>query len=171
MKHPRRSLAALGCLLLLAACAASETVSNTGYVGTWGRGGEVRSVLAIVRDGEGYRVRWSLTSDSGAREVRCDWEGKCKETTDGELSAEFELRPSVAADTGNLWIECDGKVYKPVEGDFHFRDELVVRPRGKKLVAHTIEELGKEWKRGEGQPRRIFEKVSDHVDDPPTSGG
>jgi hypothetical protein len=167
---------AFGILALLAiGCAPGGSdkprITNTGYVGTWARGGDVRSRIAIVRVGEDYRVRWNLRSSDDKRRVECTWEGSCEEFVNGERVAEFKLTPSVDGETGNLWIECDGEVFKPEEATIHFKDELVLRPKGRKLVAHTIEEGESTWVRGEGQPRRIFEKESDSVADPPPSVG
>ncbi len=152
----------------LVACA--PEVSDTGYAGTWSRGNEiVRSTLAIVESGSGYLVRWTLTSTDGGREVRCDWDGRCEQFSGGELSAEFQLAPTVDPGSGNLFIEGRGTLYTPEgEQEFHFRDELFVRP-GHRLVARTREEQGTVYD-GRRGPKRTFRKVADTVEDPPRQG-
>jgi len=175
MRFRRRM--ALGILAVMAiGCAPGGSekarITNTGYVGTWARGGDyVRSKIAIAREGEDYLVRWTLTSEDDKRRVECDWEGACEEFVNGEKVAEFKLTPSVNAETGNLWVECHGEAFKPEQATIYFKDEFVLRPKGRKLVAHTIEEGESTWVRGEGQPRRIFEKESDTVADPPPAVG
>ncbi len=160
-----RTLAPLLFAAGLGGCAAE--VSDKGYVGTWSRGSEyVRSTLAIVRDGDVYRVRWTLTSKDGGREVRCDWQGVCEEVVEGQKVADFKLTPAVDPDSGLLRIEMRGTAYKPEPVELHFVDELTVRPEGKKMVARTLEESGRQFER-DRQPRRIFLKETDSVEDPP----
>jgi hypothetical protein len=159
-----RSIALVG---LAVGCGGPQT-TNTGYAGTWSRGSDaVRSTLSIVREGESYLVRWRLRSADGQRSVDCDWAGACVEHVAGDKASEFTMSPSVDPTSGNLIIEVHGTVFKPEAGEMHYRDELTVRTRGQKMIAHTLEEAGRTWERGEGQPRRIFNKVSDDVEDPP----
>lgn len=164
-----RSFAPLLLAAGLVGCGGPAEVKDTGYVGTWSRGSDyVRSTLAIVRDGESYRVRWHLTSQDGGREVRCDWQGVCEESVEGKKVADFKLTPAVDPESGHLRIEMRGTAYKPEAVELHFIDELTLRarPKGTELVARTLEESGKRFERDE-QPKRIFRKVTDTVDDPP----
>lgn len=165
MRNPR-SCGFWLAMLALAGCRAEPT--NTGYVGTWSRGsGPVRSMLAIVADGDAYRVRWTLESDDDTRRVRCDWEGECEEFIEQDRISKFTLTPSIDPDSGNLRIECNGTAYVPEETAMHYLDELTLRSRGKKMIAHTLEEAGQVWTREDREPRRIFQKISDDVADPP----
>jgi hypothetical protein len=160
----------LSLLLLAVVVGCEQKLSDTGYVGTWSRGNEiVKSTLAIVKEGDSYRVRWTLTSTDGKREVRCQWDGRCQELGEGgELLAEFQLTPSVDAQSGHLFIECRGQTYKPEEGEMYFRDELVLRPRNR-LVARTLEDQAQRYDEIR-KPKRTFHKVADSVEDPPRVG-
>jgi hypothetical protein len=168
MKYERSWCVALGLVAGgLVGCSSAPT--NTGYEGTWVRGEAVRSTLEIARSGESYLVRWTLTTANNDRTVLCDWDGVCVETVKGEKQADFTLTPSVDPESENLMIELRGTAYNPVETEMHFLDELVVRPRGMRLVAHTLVEGEQTFVRGEGQPRRIFDKLKDSVEEPPES--
>ena len=86
----------------LVGCESEPT--NTGYTGTWARGGPVRSMLEIVASGDSYLVRWTLTTQNNDWSVRCDWDGVCEEFVKGEKQADFTLSPSLDPASGNLMI-------------------------------------------------------------------
>ena len=170
-------------LLALAACAVSAScltdpfgVTDTGYVGTWRRGNDrAASTLAIVRDGDGYRVRWRKTSrepdGTEKLKVRCDWNGDCVETLNGELQATHRMRTRVDPATGHLIVETHEERTVPVPLVNDYLEEYVVEDGGRRLVAYTLERGGQRFEKGPGQPRPSFEKVSDAVAWPPRPGG
>jgi len=161
----------VGCaaiLLALASCAWQPEVSNTGYVGTWVRGNpHTRSALAIVKDGDAYRVRWSVRTDDGKWTVTCDWDGRCEEFREGQKVATFAFRPYM--ENGLLMLRTTRTPV--VAGDrqeYSDVDQLVVDPSGKRLWSYTIERNGTKFKPREG-PYRWLEKVSDEVEGRPTT--
>lgn len=166
----RRSSAALAlvaCLLSPACLREPFAVSDTGYVGTWQRGNDrATSTLAVVRDGDGYRVRWTKTSrepdGTEKLKVRCDWDGSCVETLNGRQIATHRFRPYVDAKTGRLMIETREVRTEPERMEIVYLDEFVVEQDGRVLGSYTIERGGQRYD-GPGRPQRFFEKVSDAV--------
>lgn len=80
-------LAAIGAL---ATAACSNSVSDTGYVGSWQRdtlGGV--SVVSLRETADGWGVSWHLEADD--HQVRCDAEGVCDETVAGEIIYRWRL--------------------------------------------------------------------------------
>lgn len=145
----------------------SPRISDTGYVGTWARGGkDVRSTLSIWRRGDAYLVRWGVRSREGEWTVRCGWDGRCEETRGGRKTGQYTLRSWVDPQSRNLRVECIGRSADPDQPDVRYVDELRVEPGGEQLTAHTIEQLEARYAVGQG-PKREFEKVSDEVVDPP----
>ncbi len=161
----------LCCALLLAmACKGGglpPEVSDTGYEGTWQRGGDqVKSTLAIARVGDEFLFRWSISSTDGLREVRCGWDGRCKEFVDGEQTSTYAFRTWIDESSGRLRVECKGKVERPTPLEIHYIDELVLKKEGLLLRSFTIEDHERSYEPGQG-PRRNFGKISDAIEDPP----
>ena len=167
-RRPRRGLVALAAAALVGAAACrGARVSDTGYVGTWSIGNErTRSVLAIVKSGDGYRVRPGVRTVDGSREVRCGWEGRCEEILDGASAFEWSLAARVDPGTGRLVVEIDARALAPGRVGFRIVDEFVVGPSGTALEAYTLERSGQVFAAG-ARPRRVYEKVSDQVEEAP----
>ena len=164
------SLAVLG-LLVVAAC--GPGVSDTGYTGNWSRQGlGLVTTVSIVRQGDGYLFRWGRESDDRRLQVRCDWAGECEEKIDGQTSARYHMRSWVDEESGLLRVEGRGLRWEGSEHEeeVHYVDELRVRRDGMLLVSRTIARDGVELE-GRGHGRRIFEKTSDTVVDPPPGSG
>jgi len=153
----------------LAGCSRPPRVSDTGYAGTWGRGSvRARSTLAIVKDGAEYRFRWTAVSDDDKWKVTCDWDGKCQEFTKGEQVASYGLDCRVDPETGRLRVKTT-RTGTPKSPDNHTDvDELVVEPGGKVLRSSVIQRDDEHFAAGAGSTR-FFDKVSDDVDDPPST--
>jgi len=155
------------CVLILAAlaCDAQEPPSNTGYTGTWERGHETRSLLAIVeRNGE-YLIRKRVISPKGGPNLRCDWNGNCEEFVDGEKTADYTFRTWVDPKTERLRIECHATITEPRVVELHYLDEFLLKDNGLRLRARTLERGGRTYT--SGKPKRDYRKISDSVSDPP----
>jgi len=127
----------------------------------------VQSTISIVKkDGE-YLFRWGLKSTDATWKVRCGWDGMCQEFVDGEKTSEYGFRIWVDEESGRLRIECTGKVSKPSEMDVHYIDELMLGRDRLRLRALTLERDGTKYE-GPEKPTRVFVKLSDYVDDPPS---
>ncbi len=149
-----------------AACISSAPVNNTGYTGTWSRGNDrVQSIVAIVKQPDGYRFRWTKVSSDGKLQVRCGWDGACEERLDGKVIANYRFTPSVDA-SGKLRIEAVEERLEPEKKTLHYVDQLEVEPGGKVLWSYTIERDGQKYE-GNARPKRSFRKVSDGVAEPP----
>ena len=108
-----RRCVALGALLLFVGCAAElpDTVSDTGYEGTWQRGSDfVKSTFAIVEVQGEHRLRWDKRSADGKAVVTCDWDGRCEEFVDGEKTSDYLFRTWIDEDSGRLRVACKGEV-------------------------------------------------------------
>jgi hypothetical protein len=169
---PLRSLALglLGCALVLTAC--GPRISDTGYTGTWSReGSDVVTTISIANvDGE-YLFRWGRETLDGVVQVRCDWDGLCEENVDGEPVATYQMHAWIDDESGLLRVECRGRRIDREGGEVevHYLDELVVRNDGKRLVSRVRGRNGEIFE-GLGHGRRVFEKISDSVVDPPERG-
>lgn len=154
-------------LLFSAACGPS--VSDTGYTGTWTKPGlGIMTTISIVRHGDGFLFRWGRESEDGRVQVRCDWQGACEEIIDGEVLATYRMRTWVDEESGHLRVECRGLRHQGSDEatQVHYVDELIVRRDGTRLISRMIANDGVEFER-KGQGRRVFEKYSDSVIDPP----
>ena len=166
--NSRRVLNLMFVAVALAGCSSAPQISDTGYVGTWGRGNErSRSTIAIVKVGEGYRFRWIAASENEKWKVICDWEGNCKELLKDEQVATYLIEPSLDPASGRLHVKTTrtgSKTSPPIHNvDL---DELVVESGGKVLRSYIIQRNEDHYPPGEGSTR-FFDKVSDEVDDPP----
>jgi hypothetical protein len=165
------SWVSIGLLALLASC--GSQVSNTGYTGTWSRrGANLTTTLAIVPHGDGYLFRWGRESDDGKLRVRCDWAGDCVESYDGVQVGTYTMRAWVDPESGLLRVEGRGRLAggENQMTEVHYVDELRLRRRGTRLVSRLIENHGQPIERG-SQGKRVFEKISDDVIDPPPAEG
>lgn len=168
-----RAWPSLAILSLLLSTACGPSVSDTGYTGTWIREGiGIVTTISIVAQDDGYLFRWGRDSDDGRVQVRCDWEGECAETIDGETAATYQMRTWVEEETSLLRVECRGRRWPGSERevDVHYVDELLVRRDGMRLVSRVIASNGVVFE-GKGHGRRLFEKTSDAVVDPPPGSG
>jgi hypothetical protein len=165
-----RSLRALACvaMLSLASCWWQPEVSNTGYVGTWVRGNaHTRSSLAIMKEGETYRVRWTLKTDDGKWNVTCDWNGRCEEYKVGKKVATFTFQPYV--ENGLLMLRTTRMPLLPGDPQkYSDLDQLVVEPSGTTLWSYTVERNGTKYKPREG-PYRWLKKVSNDIEGRPAA--
>ena len=164
-----RAGVSLAILSLLLSTACGPRVSDTGYVGSWIREGiGVVTTISIVGQGDVYRFRWGRESDDGRVHVRCNWEGECTEMIDGETAATYQMRSWVDEESGLLRVECRGRRGTGTERevDVHYVDELLVRRDGMRLVSRVIASNGVVFE-GKGHGKRVFEKLSDAVVDPP----
>jgi hypothetical protein len=152
-------------------CGASKkTISDTGYVGTWSRGADdrARSTLAIVRQGDQYRVRWNLETPDGKWKVTCTWDGPCEEYRDGENVASYTFSTSTDPKTGHLIVECNGKNHVKDGKDLHYVDEFILKGKGLVLQVKALAQDDGTFEEST-RPRRRFEKIADAVEDPPRS--
>jgi hypothetical protein len=157
----------------VASTACGPQISDTGYTGTWSKkGSNTQTTVAIVRDGEGYLFRWGRDSVDGRLKVRCDWEGNCEETFDGASTGRYKMRTWINEENGRLRVECRGTQLDHAGNtvELHYVDELLVRANGMRLVSRLVERDGTELE-GRGHGRRVFDKISDTVIDPPPSRG
>ena len=153
----------------LVACSSAPKISDTGYVGTWGRGNDrARSTIAIVKDGDGYRFRWQGLGDSGGWRVTCGWDGSCKEFARGELIATYIIQTSVDPGTGRLRVTTTRTGTSKSPGDNVDVDEIVVESGGKVLRSYVVQRNEQRYEAGKGSTR-LFDKISDRVDDPPST--
>jgi hypothetical protein len=158
--------AALVAVLALG-CTIKPQRTDTGYTGTWSRGTEyARRIVTIAKQGDRYLFRPGVRSQDGQWQWRCEWEGRCQEKIDGEITSEYTFRTWIDPETGHLMVECTGKVWKPTEVAMHYVDELVLEPGGTKLAAYTNERDGRRFE-GDHRPKFVFTKVADTVGDPP----
>ncbi len=164
----RRGRAIVAAFLVAACgCTVRPKVSDTGYAGTWARGNDrVRSTISIVRDGDGYRFRWSKASHDGKFAVRCDRDGVCKETLNGKLVARHRFSTSVDPATGRLRVAAAESRLLPEKVEIRYVDELTVEDGGRVLRSTTIERDGTALAEG-SRPTRTFDKVADAVADLP----
>jgi len=168
-----RAGVSLAILSLLLSTACGPRVSDTGYVGSWNREGiGLVTTISIVSQGDGYLFRWGRESDDGRVHVRCNWAGECSETIDGETAATYQMRTWVEEESSLLRVECRGRRWAGSERevDVHYVDELLVRRDGLRLVSRAIAKDGVEFE-GKGHGKRVFEKFSDAVVDPPPGSG
>ena len=152
----------------LAGCSSAPKISDTGYVGTWGRGNDrARSTIAIVKDGEGYRFRWTAASPDEMWKVTCGWDGHCKEFVKDEQVASYVIESVLDPESGRLHVKSTrtGSQKRPPMNNVDL-DELVVEFGGKVLRSYIIQRNDEHFAPGEGSTR-YFDKVSDEVDDPP----
>lgn len=175
MSASRWVLAAAAGLATLAAASCMPPLppmrSDTGYEGTWSRGNERgHSIVAVKRNGDRHLFRWTKVTygEGGERklDVRCDWEGNCRETLNGELQATYTFRTWLDDATGRLMVEGVEERVAPERFTNRFVDELVVEDEGMTLRRYTLERMGQTFT-GEGRPMATFEKVADAIADPP----
>ncbi len=145
--------------------------SDTGYEGTWSRGNERgNSIVAIRKLGDRYLFRWTKVTygPGGERklDVRCDWEGNCRETLNGEPQATYTFRTWIDASTKRLMVEGVEERVAPERFTNRFVDELVVEDGGMTLRRYTLERMGQTFT-GDGRPMATFEKVANAIADPP----
>lgn len=161
----RRTLGAMF-LAISVGCSVKPRISDTGYVGTWDRGNErVRSVVAIARDGEGYRFRWTKSSSDGKFSIRCGWDGACEERLNGVKVAEYRFAAALDSGTATLKVKVTELRLVPERLELRYVDELVLEPGGLGLVSYTIEKDGVILS-GASRPQRAFKKVADGVASP-----
>jgi len=152
----------------LSGCSSAPQISDTGYVGTWGRGNErVRSTIAIVKDGERYRFRWTAAVEDDSWKVKCGWDGNCQEFVNDDQVATYVIESLLDPESGRLHVKSTrtGSEKSPPLTNVDL-DELVVEFGGKVLRSYVIQRNNDHYAPGEGSTR-YFDKVSDDVDDPP----
>ena len=165
--HPAAVVLLVLSAALATACSRGPKVSDTGYEGTWQRGGgSATSTIAIVKQGDDYLFRWTLDSEDGRWIVRCNWDGVCEEHVDGEKTSDYTFRTWVEP-TGFLRIECKGKVTRPKPLDVHYIDQLRVKEGGLRMSSATMEQGETRYYKMK-KPKRMYTKVSDAVENPPT---
>jgi hypothetical protein len=165
----KRWWVAVACLGV-AGCIGPPLVTNSGYTGTWSRGRDRSpSILAIVKVGDVYRVRWSKRTEDGRLQIKCNWDGACEEFFEGAKVADYQFGSWLDAESGHLFVEVVEKRTVPTVFEQRYTDELVLDPGGKILHSHTVERNGERFPLGEGSSRS-FDKVSDGVIDPPRLG-
>lgn len=159
--------AALGFALVATACSGgAEIVSDTGFVGTWGRGNDrAKTRFSIAEVDDGYRFHWRADSADGTWKVRCDWKGVCFEYFDEMKTTEFRFR-IWEGDDGIVRVECRGR-YLESGRETHYIDELVLADEGRTLEAWTVERDGQTFE-GDRRPLRRYAKIADAI--PPGSG-
>lgn len=154
---------------VLAGCSCAPAVSDTGYVGTWARGNDrATSTIAIAKDGEQYRFRWTVASVDGKWKVRCDWEGNCEEFVEADKVATYKFDCWFDSGRDRLMVKMvrTGTERSP---DSHTDiDVLELEPGkgGTVLWSHTIQRDDRHFEPGAG-PTRYFTKVSNAITDPP----
>jgi hypothetical protein len=160
--------AILSGVLLATGCSITR-VSDTGYTGTWSRGGAMgTSTISIAKTGDQYRFHWKLTSPDRKWFVTCDKNSHCEEILNGLKISEYQFSTRVDPASGHLIIEGAQKIFNPKGEVVETRidiDELIVEEKGLKLGSYTIERNGTKMPRGEG-PFRHFDKVSNSVMEP-----
>lgn len=165
-----RRLALSILLVAVAACSGGKTTTtDTGYEGTWVRGGElVTSTISIVKVDGVYKYRVGLVSEDGKRIIRCDWEGVCEEFIDGEKTSDYKYTTRFNEESKTLEVECVGSVHRPTVASIHDIDELVVKRNGLKLRRRAILRGDKSYRKGDyPRPLADYTKLSDQVVDPP----
>ncbi|HXV76128.1 MAG TPA: hypothetical protein VD788_07390 [Candidatus Polarisedimenticolaceae bacterium] len=146
--------------VLTGALGCSPTVTDTGFAGTWASEVQVggRSVVAIWRDGSGYRFAVNRYDADGRHHLRCTAEGECA-YFDGEApyyALEFAVR--AGSNDGALYVDCKGHPLEGKEGTpIEWVERLSVEPGGIVLTAQRIELNGTPVT---AMPRR-FAKQSD----------
>jgi hypothetical protein len=151
----------------LSGCSRAPRISDTGYVGTWARGTErSRSTIAIVKDGNEYRFRWTAATDDGTWKVTCGWDGNCKEFAKDQQVASYVIEIRLDPETSRLRVK-NTRIGTPKSPENNMDvDELVVEKGGKVLRSYVIQRNDQHFEPGKGSTR-YFDKVSDEVDDPP----
>ena len=142
----------------LISIACGPSISDTGYTGTWSRQGtNLETTIAIVNvDGE-YLFRWGRESPDGRVLVRCDWDGRCEKSFDGEITGTYQLRTRVDEESGLLRVECRGRRNDPNLGEIEVQyiDELITREQGTRLISRVRGRDGEIFE-GRGHGRRVF---------------
>ena len=144
-------------------------VSDTGYVGTWSRGGAVgSSTISIGKTGEEYHFNWKLKSADGKWTASCDKNSHCIEILNGLKIAEYQFSTRVDPATRHLLVQGDLTIFGP-KGEIKEKrvevDELILEEGNLKLGSYTFERNGQPLV-GEERPQRHFMKVSNAVMEP-----
>lgn len=139
-RNPRRSL--LGLSLALGGmfgCAAPPT--DTGFVGTWGRGekGRARAEISIWTEGETVRFRVNRYGPEGTHDLRCGREGPCLEFSGDVPYYEYEYRVTRSEGKEVLFVECDGRPLNDSTTPIQWIERYVVVPGGLALEAWRVE--------------------------------
>jgi hypothetical protein len=143
-------------------------MSNTGYLGTWTRGNARNtSHVWITKVGDEYRLRWGVGSVDGVWRIDCSWEGFCEEWVNQEKIAEHRCKTWVDEESEKLRLRCDSKQLIPTIEEAYYIHELEPTPDGMGLWSYTVEQSGQFYE-GEARPKRLLEKISDRVPDPPS---
>lgn len=160
----RSTMRALACAALaVAVLACSETVTDTGYEGTWHRGNDKNSsTILLWKAGTAWKFAWIAESVSGTWKIRCDDNSVCVETIEGRKVAEHVFRVWEDPGDGKLRLECSTQVIEPVSRQTRYLDVLEVAEGGTTLWSFTLERDGQRFE-GDGRPRRSFRKVSDRT--------
>lgn len=154
-------------------CSSKPTLSDTGFVGTWGRRGfigDYRSTISIVRQGERHLFRWKFDSDDRTWSVRCNWDGVCEERLEGKHVAQYVFEVTQKPGDDFLTVACTRNPTREGEAGFRYVDDLVLEPGGLELTSYTREQNDKTYPRESTQIKR-FDKISNGVSDPPPRAG
>jgi len=163
--------ATIAALATVGGCSREPAVSNTGYEGVWVRGNARNtSMIAIRRDGDAYRFRWTAWSVDGSWRVECDWDGDCEELSGGVPVADRSFRTRIDPASGLLLVEGTMRPREEGAAVATFLDELEVEPDGLTLWSYTLERDGASTGPDrESRPKRSLRKVADDPEYRPTN--
>ena len=113
--------------LTAAALAGCDSVSDTGYVGTWAReSGKTQSIVSIAREGEGYTFCWSreAVAGLGGRHV-CAAPGRTEVYQGPDLAYVYEFTVEKRDGTGDLYVTVRIRVPRDLDDAARVRVEAL----------------------------------------------
>lgn len=144
------------------ACGCGPRVSDTGWVGTWGRGEDGRTLSTIsIWEDEGGALRFAVarTSADGSARLACDRDGRCLEYAGDAPYYEYRYEV-VEAGADALVVASAGR---PLEGGrgqpIAMVERFELEPGGLALRRYRVSVNDRALPRSEHHVR--FEKLSD----------